>query len=114
MKKLRNRNTHHVFSQERFPELANDENNMVKNINTKRHNAYNLQYGNKTPEEIITIVRKVHPGQALELARDLNRTFFNNLYEVIPHEKKKVIIKPLFNKVYGPDGIASLWRLQEA
>jgi hypothetical protein len=95
-----------VFSQKLFPGLKDDDNNIVDDVLRKRHRRYHDMYGCQMPRDIVSIVRVVHPIEAFQMVKDLNQTFWNNLYEVKPDKEKKVIIKEKFDFVYGPD-----WRM---
>jgi len=46
------RNQHHIFCQQRFPELRNEPWNIV-DVNVIQHDRYHWLFKNRTPEEII-------------------------------------------------------------
>jgi hypothetical protein len=95
-------NIHHVFSQKLYPGLVSDPNNIVELVLKKEHRGYHDLYFCQTPEYITIKIRNTYPADiALKNVIYLNDKFWNNLYEVRADEDKKVIIKPLFEFVYG-------------
>lgn len=67
------KNTHHVFSQKRYPKLVDNKNNKVL-VDKKQHEYFHQLFTDRNPYEILTYIVEEFWGGNIYLVRD----FLNN------------------------------------
>lgn len=72
-RKCRGKDTHHIFSQSRWPEFRKSDWNMVE-VSKYRHELFHILFANRTPRECIDLLLREFWGGLLDIPIQERRT----------------------------------------